>query len=912
MQNDNDRGVRRAVVAPHRAGRVRTLALGLLGRRNSGALGVLSQWRIPALGAILIVSAVLQLYRINDWQTFSDDQATQMRVVHGMLVDDHLPLLGLALSVGSAHIGPLFYYLLAPAMWLGRALTGTLDPTAGVVLIGLFQVATVYLLYRLCLLVGAPWAGLCAAGLYATSQLVVYWSRFLWPNIAPFFVVLALYALIALAQARPRFVVLLAGSLAAAAQMQPTAVLLIPVAALWLLAVRPRLGPRLLLASGAIVLLLFAPVILYDLTHGLAETRAWLGYGAAVRLGATRNGLHGALSELERFGWQAIGFRTRARVDQLLDVAALAVAACAAGLGGRSLAVLARLLLLWVAVYLLAFALYRGTLHPHYVEPLYPLPFLAVGLLVELAVTSPRRVAAHIAWRSSRTAPPARTDGAARTDRPALVDLSGASSRADQSPLTGPALADRSPRTAWTRLAGWATLALGGGAAVLILGLATANVRHLWADQFGLDAFQLDSPAALPGNRLTLGEMRRAAELIARGAAGEPYSFLLAVRDGAGGGFAYLQGQSSAPPSTQLHPLQFLLVEPADRPPWLWPPATRLRWSQSAGGFMRLPHLMLWQLHGATTGGGDPAWPSTTVLAGEVTALVVPADGSGRVVAGYIGGAALFSPASRPGQHPAWRRAAWPAGPNGRAVISAFAWSPACPRRLYAATFDGLLVSADGGAAWRPARSQPSSLEVLSLLADPRRCGVVLAGTRGGLARSDDGGAHWQMASIGGPPGLAVHALSGDPAGLLYVGTTDGVWVSTDGGSTWPPRRQYHEPRPVLAMLPHPGGTMRFLAGSGAGVVASPDGGLRWTPIGGSPHLLVYALLDVNDRGTLLAGTETGLYISHNGGAYWQPTTLPVDMAVKALALGPGHVIYAGSAAGVYRSVDGGATWQHL
>src|SRR2546423_1966317 len=259
----------------------------------------------------------------------------------GMLVDPHPPLLGLALSVGHAHIGPLFYYLLALPLWVGH-----LDPTAGVAMIGLFQVATVYLIYRLCLLVDAPWAGLCAAGLYATSGLVVYWSRFLWPNVAPFFVVLALYALVALARGRRKaeggssavrsYLVLLACSLAAAAQMQPTALLLLPVAAIWLALWRPRVRPRDAALALGLVALLFAPVIIYDVTHHFAELRAWLSYGTTVRPGgAHASGLQRGLTTMELVGWRAVGFRTRAWVDALLALATLAVLAGALGWPGR-------------------------------------------------------------------------------------------------------------------------------------------------------------------------------------------------------------------------------------------------------------------------------------------------------------------------------------------------------------------------------------------------------------------------------------------------------------------------------------------------------------------------------------------------------------------------------------------------
>ena len=120
---------------------------------------------------------------------------------------------------------------------------------------------------------------------------------------------------------------------------------------------------------------------------------------------------------------------------------------------------------------------------------------------------------------------------------------------------------------------------------------------------------EADTPAEAQGNEIMLGEMRQAAALIVRSAGGEPYNVLVAVRDGAGGGYQYLLRHSSAPPMATPRPLRFLLVEPADRPPWLWPPDIRQRWSAAPGGFMRLPHLLLWRLRrGPIPPAGDPRW----------------------------------------------------------------------------------------------------------------------------------------------------------------------------------------------------------------------------------------------------------------------------------------------------------------
>ena len=828
--------------------------------------------RGAALGAILLLSVVLQFYRLNDWQYFSDDQATQLNVMHGLLVDHHVPLRGLALSVGQAHIGPLFYYMLALPLWLGR-----LDPTAGVAMIGLFQVATVYLLYRLCLRVGLPWAGLCVAALYASSELVVYWSRFLWPNTAPFFVVLALYALVALAQGHGRYLILLAGSLAAVVQMQPTAVLMVPVAIAWVVALlvtrHVRVTRRTILASVGLALLLFAPIIAYDLTHAFAETRAWLAYGTTVQPGATgQRGLRHGVAAFELFAWRLVGFRTRGPVDLLLGLATLATAISATGVLGRSRAVLARLLLVTGVLYLLAFSLYRGTLHPHYAEPIYAVPFLSIGLLVDLVVTTPARVADVLGRRLPATH------------------------------------ATHFVQGRWRQVV-QGTLYV--GTAVVVLGLVTANVRHLWTNSFALDLYQLDSPADAQGNHTGFGEMRQAVALIGRDAAGHPYDFLTAVRDGSGGGYEYLVRHTENPPATAPNlPLQYLLVQPADRPPWLWPAGTRARWSGASGAFARLPHLLLWRL---SSGRGQPTavtspWRTTADVAGPATTITVAPDTSGTLLAGYIGGAARSTDG---GRH--WQSARWPLGANGLAVISGFAWSAACPRQVYAATFDGVVRSKDGGKTWTRAGSQQSSAEILSILTPPHACNSVLAGTRAGIARSVDGGRSWRLVVVGGQQRLAVHGLTLGPDGhTLYAGTTNGVWSSPDSGRTWRARFVRGEPRPALSLSVRPFNTPIILAGTGAGIVSSGDGGRTWAPTGAGLQGVVYALLAADRTKLLFAGTDAGLYISRDVGRSWQRLGLPPDLTVSALASDSRGTLYAASNKGVYRSLDGGLDWTPL
>ena len=539
---------------------------------------------------------------------------------------------------------------------------------------------------------------------------------------------------------------------------------------------------------------------------------------------------------------------------------------------GRGRAVLARLLLVTGALYLLAFSLYRGTLHPHYAEPIYAVPFLSIGLLVDLVVTTPTRVADVL----GRRLPATRTTYFVQGHRRQVVRGS-----------------------------------LYVGTAVVVLGLVTANVRHLWTNSFALDLYQLDSPADVQGNRTGLGEMRQAIALIPRDAAGRPYDFLTAVRDGSGGGYEYLARHSENPPAaTPNLPLQYLLVQPADRPPWLWPAETRARWSVASGAFTRLPHLLLWHL---SSGIGQPAavtspWRTTADVAGSATTIAVAPGVAGKLLAGYIGGAARSTDG---GRH--WQSARWPVGANGLAMISGFAWSAACPRQVYAGTFDGVVRSEDGGKTWTHAGGQQPSGEVLSILTPPRACNTVLAGTRAGIARSVDGGRSWRLVVIGGQQRLAVHSVAVGPDGhTIYAGTTNGVWAATDGGRTWRALFVRGEPHPALTLLVRPFGTPVILAGTGAGIVYSGDDGRTWGPTGGGLQGTVYALLADGPGHILLAGTDAGLYLSHDAGNSWRRVSAPPEWTVSALATDNRRALYAASNKGVYRSLDDGVNWVPL
>lgn len=127
--------------------------------------------------------------------------------------------------------------------------------------------------------------------------------------------------------------------------------------------------------------------------------------------------------------------------------------------------------------------------------------------------------------------------------------------------------------------------------------------------------------------------------------------------------------------------------------------------------------------------------------------------------------------------------------------------SPKVDGLLYVGTDDGLVqVSEDGGKTWRRIASLPGvpdTTYVIQVLASPHDANTVYVvpnNHRSGdftpyLLRSTDRGRTWTSIAVGLPTRGSVYTIAEDPAvaGLLYVGTEFGAFVSLDAGATWRP-----------------------------------------------------------------------------------------------------------------------------
>jgi hypothetical protein len=166
-------------------------------------------------------------------------------------------------------------------------------------------------------------------------------------------------------------------------------------------------------------------------------------------------------------------------------------------------------------------------------------------------------------------------------------------------------------------------------------------------------------------------------------------------------------------------------------------------------------------------------------------------------------------------------------------------------------------------------------------------------------------------------------ALLADPASPthLLAGTYNGIWESTDGGTTWKLSSTTPHGVGVMAFAAQPDGSILYAGGANGVVYAeSQHAGTGWHAIShvlGSGNPIFSLAAASNGRAILLAGTVGGLYRGVEQGAAWQWKKVADsgDSSVPAITWVPWQpdVAYAaifGTAPAVLRTADSGLTWK--
>jgi photosystem II stability/assembly factor-like uncharacterized protein len=211
-------------------------------------------------------------------------------------------------------------------------------------------------------------------------------------------------------------------------------------------------------------------------------------------------------------------------------------------------------------------------------------------------------------------------------------------------------------------------------------------------------------------------------------------------------------------------------------------------------------------------------------------------------------------------------------------IVNTILFDPELPATMYLGSTVGVYKRDDPGVEWVERVAGMESVYVVPLVADPRHPGTFYAGTTGGVYKSLDRTEHWQpindglsIKAMGGALSHGVNVIVLHPTHpeTLYIGTTRGLFSSTNGGAHWTQNRTIPSGN-VAALVINPRDPAMMYAG-GIGVFKTTDGGATWTAVStGLTNTAVRVLvMDPQEPQTLYAGTNGGVLKTIDGGQHW-------------------------------------------
>jgi photosystem II stability/assembly factor-like uncharacterized protein len=247
---------------------------------------------------------------------------------------------------------------------------------------------------------------------------------------------------------------------------------------------------------------------------------------------------------------------------------------------------------------------------------------------------------------------------------------------------------------------------------------------------------------------------------------------------------------------------------------------------------------------------------------------------------------------------------------------------------LYLATHNGLFKKTDSG--WQPVGNEKSDL--MGFVVSPAREGVIyssghsasMAGNLG-FRKSTDGGQTWQNISPVTSSPVDFHAMDASAVdeNLIYgsPGGGNDIYVTHDEGKTW---ERLSPPGQVISLAADPEDANMVYTGTTEGLFVSSNQGKSWQKV--DADLLKAAVTGLGFSGDTLYAyampSQGDGYIakSSDSGQTWAKTDGQIPSAGGAWRFSGGEndevytiliqkTTFGGTASSVYKSADGGESW---
>ncbi len=259
---------------------------------------------------------------------------------------------------------------------------------------------------------------------------------------------------------------------------------------------------------------------------------------------------------------------------------------------------------------------------------------------------------------------------------------------------------------------------------------------------------------------------------------------------------------------------------------------------------------------------------------------------------------------------------------------------PDLPANVFAGTNgDGTYKSPDGGRSWHQfnhglQRGTISAI-VNQIVFHPHDNQILFAATTVGVFQSSDGGKTWDSRLSGMTEINFVVSLAIDPQHpkIMYAGTTGGVyrtknraenWVKVTEGMVAADAKMASMAMGVNDLAINPKDTSIVYAGTTQGLFKSTNQGNNWTKIEDAlgNSYVSEVQLDPSSPNTIYLATSQGVKKSTDGGETWTLKTSDLEAtSIRSIQLNPQnpHILYIGTnGGGLYRTLNGGDAWTQL
>jgi photosystem II stability/assembly factor-like uncharacterized protein len=312
---------------------------------------------------------------------------------------------------------------------------------------------------------------------------------------------------------------------------------------------------------------------------------------------------------------------------------------------------------------------------------------------------------------------------------------------------------------------------------------------------------------------------------------------------------------------------------------------------------------------------GGKNWEPMPGMHGKsVRALAISASDSKVLVAGTLEGVYRTKDGGN-----SWDRIS-PANHADIKNVESIAVDPSNPDVVYAGTWHLAWKTPDGGATWQHInKGMIDDSDVFSIIVDKANPSIVFASACSGIYKSESSGELFKK--LQGIPFSArrTRVLKQDPtnASIVYAGTTEGLWKSSDLGKTW--KHVTNSDVVVNDVLVDPRNSQHvLLATDRMGILSSADGTQTFSASNqGFSHRYIAAIeADHSDPKTIYVGLINdqelgGVFMSRDGGAHWQQRSTGLGARdVFTLKQASNGTLVAGTNRGMFLLEKNGATWR--